>query len=239
MLTFCDVHMNGSRSPGEMLDNPIPPGSNTSKIGQVGHLGWHALATGRAEGREVKKGASVRLESFSEADFDQLIAWSPSPEFLLQWAGPLFTFPLDRAQLEKYLAACQQEPPVTLAFRAMNEANGEVIGHAELSGIDRRNRSARLSRVLVGPEELRGQGFGQQVVEASLKVAFETLKLHRVDLFVFDFNRAAIGCYARVGFKHEGILRDARRHEEGYWSVFVMSILEHEGREVSSCRGES
>ncbi len=181
----------------------------------------------------------VRLEPFSEADFERLIAWSLSAEFLLQWAGPSFTFPLDGAQLESHLVACRQEPPTTLAFRAVYGNDDAVIGHTELSSIDRRNRSARLSRVLVGPEELRGQGIGQRIVEAALKVAFEDLHLHRVDLFVFDFNRAAITCYERVAFRHEGTLREARKHEEGYWNVCVMSILEHEWLEVSSHVGES
>ncbi len=184
-------------------------------------------------------GFYIRLEPISEANFDRLVAWSPSPEFLLQWAGPLFTFPLDRAQLERHLAACRQEPPVTLAFRAVNGGTGEVIGHIELGGIDHRNRSARLSRVLVSPEQLRGQGIGQRVVEAALKVAFEALHLHRVDLYVFDFNSAAIACYERVGFRPEGMLREARRHGEGYWSVCVMSMLEHEWRGGSSYEGES
>jgi RimJ/RimL family protein N-acetyltransferase len=43
---------------------------------------------------------------------------------------------------------------------------------------------------------------------------------------VFAFNDAAIRCYERVGFTREGTLRDARRYEEEYWSVVVMSLLE-------------
>src|SRR6266446_7037306 len=38
----------------------------------------------------------------------------------------------------------------------------------------------------------------------------------------------AIACYARAGFCHEGTLREARRHGEEYWTISVMSILEHE-----------
>ena len=159
------------------------------------------------------------------------MAWISSAEFLLQWAGPLFTFPLNRQQLEKYLEACRESPPARLAFRGVNIPSGEVLGHVELDAMDLRNRSARLARVLVGPEDLRGQGVGRQLVQSVLKVAFEELRLHRVDLFVFDFNKPAIRCYEGLGFQHEGLLREARKHGDTYWNVCVMSLLEHERRD--------
>jgi RimJ/RimL family protein N-acetyltransferase len=171
---------------------------------------------------------SIRLEPFSEAEFDRLIAWSPTAEFLLQWAGARFTFPLDRAQLEEYLVSSRQSPLDMMSFRAVDAASGEVIGHTELSSIDHRQRSARLSRVLVEPEHLCGKGIGRRLIEATLRVAFRELRLHRVELFVFDFNRAAIACHERAGFRHEGILREARKLGEAYWNVRVLSILEHE-----------
>lgn len=106
-------------------------------MGQVARLG------SLSRGTRLKKATSVRLESFSETDFDRLITRDPSPAFLLQWAGPLFTFPPDRAQSGKYLAACEQEPPVTLAFRAVNEANGWIYSSSISTA-----RQLRATRVL-------------------------------------------------------------------------------------------
>lgn len=45
----------------------------------------------------------VKLEYFTEEDFQQLIDWIPNAEFSLQWGGPAFTFPLTNAQLKNYL----------------------------------------------------------------------------------------------------------------------------------------
>jgi RimJ/RimL family protein N-acetyltransferase len=171
---------------------------------------------------------SISLEPFSEADFDRLIAWSSTAEFLLQWAGPLFTFPLDRSQLENYLAATRQNLPKAFAYRAVDMATHAVVGHIEIGNIDQRNSSARLSRVLIGAVDSRGRGLGQQVVRVALRIAFEDLHLHRVDLTVFDFNVAAIHCYERVGFKFEGLLREAARSGDSYWNACVMSILHQE-----------
>ena len=67
------------------------------------------------------------------------------------------------------------------------------------------------------------------MVDAALEVAFRDLRLHRVDLTVFDFNAAAIACYERAGFSVAGRLRDLRRlRDEEYWTALVMSILEDE-----------
>jgi GNAT superfamily N-acetyltransferase len=56
----------------------------------------------------------ARIEPFGPADFARLLRWvSPdgSPESLMQWAGPIFTWPLDDAQLERYLEPTRVTPP--------------------------------------------------------------------------------------------------------------------------------
>lgn len=170
----------------------------------------------------------VILEPFTEADIDQLIAWIPTPEFLAQWTGAAFSYPLDRAQLTRHLAGTNGETPACLVYKAVNPETGQTIGHGELARIDSRNLSAALARILVGPPGLRGRGIGQALVIALLRVAFEDLSLHRVALNVFDFNHSALRCYRKVGFKQEGVLRHACKVGDAYWDVCVMSILEHE-----------
>jgi RimJ/RimL family protein N-acetyltransferase len=68
------------------------------------------------------------------------------------------------------------------------------------------------------------------MMQEILRFGFENLSLHRIDLLVFDFNTTAIHCYERVGFKKEGMLREARKVEDKYWNVCLMSMLEDEWR---------
>ena len=56
----------------------------------------------------------VVLEPFTEAGFDRLISWIPSSDFLLQWAGPDFKYPLNREQLNEHLMGAQGELPSKL-----------------------------------------------------------------------------------------------------------------------------
>jgi RimJ/RimL family protein N-acetyltransferase len=170
----------------------------------------------------------IELKYFERSDFKQLINWIDSPEFLLQWGGPQFDYPLNESQLEKYIENANNDNSDTLVYKVIHKETGNVIGHISLSKIDRKNKSARIGKVLVGDKNIRSQGIGQLMVKEILKIAFEELKLHRVSLGVFDFNKSAIACYEKVGFKKEGLLRDCRKIGNEYWSLWEMSILENE-----------
>ncbi|QEL68777.1 MULTISPECIES: GNAT family protein [unclassified Bacillus cereus group] len=165
----------------------------------------------------------IKLESFKKSDFKQLINWINSEEFLIQWSGNAFTFPLDQQQLEKYIESAN-----TLAFKVVDEETSDVIGHISLGQIDNINKSARIGKVLVGNTKMRGRSIGKHMMKAVLHIAFDELKLHRVTLGVYDFNTSAISCYEKIGFVKEGLLRESKRVGETYWNLWEMSMLEYE-----------
>jgi len=169
---------------------------------------------------------SIVLRPFERGDFVRLMSWIRSPEFLIQWAGPQFEYPLDESQLEAYFQDSQGEKPSRMIYKVVDTCD-EVIGHIELNKIDLQNGSGTISRVLVDPHH-QGKGVCARMLRQLLAVAFQQLRLHRVDLFVFDFNLNAIRCYERVGFVKEGLLRDVRKVGNTYWSGHFMSILSHE-----------
>ncbi|ANC19539.1 aminoglycoside adenylyltransferase [Bacillus cereus] len=165
----------------------------------------------------------IKLETFKKSDFKQLINWINSEEFLIQWSGNAFAFPLDEQQLEKYI-----ESENTLAFKVVDEETSDVIGHISLGQIDNINKSARIGKVLVGNTKMRGRSIGKHMMKAVLHIAFDELKLHRVTLGVYDFNTSAISCYEKIGFVKEGLLRESKRVGETYWNLWEMSMLEYE-----------
>ncbi|PTX64354.1 RimJ/RimL family protein N-acetyltransferase [Melghirimyces profundicolus] len=169
----------------------------------------------------------LTLRKLTTADFPRLIEWTDSPEFLLQWAGPRFHFPLDEAQLAGHLKGNEGKNAERINFKAIEEASGEMVGHVELNRIDREHRSATLARVLLDPAR-RGGGLGTAMVREAVRYAFGELDLHRLDLYVFDFNRSAIRSYERAGFRWEGTMRDARKMGDEYWNLCIMSLLQPE-----------
>lgn len=165
----------------------------------------------------------IKLETFKKSDFKQLIGWIGSEDFLIQWSGNAFTYPLNEQQLEKYI-----ESENTLAFKVIDEDSKNVVGHISLGQIDNINKSARIGKVLVGDTKMRGRSIGKHMMNAVLQVAFEELKLHRVTLGVYDFNTSAISCYEKTGFVKEGLLRESKKVGETYWNLWEMSMLEYE-----------
>ncbi len=171
----------------------------------------------------MDESGQIRLEEFTCNDFQLLINWIDSDQFMFQFAGPAFTFPITTEQLAKHI-----EPNSRKVFKVVETKENNIIGHCELNNIDKRNKSARISRLLIGNPKSRNKGFGKKMIQTLLKYAFEELHLHRIDLGVFDFNKGAIRCYKQCGFKTEGLLRDSFVIENQFHSVYNMSILKPE-----------
>src|SRR5256885_16909300 len=64
--------------------------------------------------------------------------------------------------------------------------------------------------------------------------AFGTLGLHRIALYVFEFNERAIRAYQRCGFVVEGRSRESIWRDGRWWDELAMSVLatEWRGRET-------
>ena len=169
----------------------------------------------------------IILKEFRREEYDKLISWIKSKEFIVQWAGPIFEYPLTEEQLNNYRNGMLTNPPMRKIYSVFKTETDEHIGHIELNNIDRQNNAAKICRVLIG-EQYTGKGYGKEIVKAIIKIGFEELELHRIDLGVFDFNTSAVKCYESVGFVHEGGSREARKVDNEYWNLLQMSMLKKE-----------
>lgn len=167
----------------------------------------------------------IELQPFTQEDFFRLIKWSGDKHFLLKWAGPWFKYPLDEQQLEKYLSGAVGANPASKIWKAVIPEKNFVFGHIELSHIELENGTAALSRVLIGEEKLRGKGLGTAMISAAINEGFNVIGLHRIHLFVVDFNDAAINCYKKLGFKIEGHLKEFRKVDDERWSLYQMCLF--------------
>ena len=144
--------------------------------------------------------ARVTLHPFGREDFSRLISWLPTEAALIEWCAAFFKYPLTEAQLERYLESSRQ-PNSRVIFTARSDGD-EAVGHIEISQIWPR-LSTRLSRILVSPTQRR-RGFASSMVAQALSVSFDQYFVDRVDLGVSATNSAAIGCYAKLGFRQVG-----------------------------------
>lgn len=172
----------------------------------------------------------IRLEQFDRNDFKQLIDWITDEELLTNWSGNLFSYPLTNKSLEWYVRDTNIVNKSDAFIYKVLDQDDNAIGHISLGSISWKNRSARLTRVLLGNKNERGKGCCHEMVTATLKIAFEELNLHRVSLGVYAINLAAKKCYEKSGFVVEGIHRDVLWYKEKWWSMIEMSILQYEWR---------
>lgn len=175
----------------------------------------------------------IRLEAMSTDDFSKVLEWNQNtaPEFLMQWAGPAFVYPLTVEQLISYSAQGENKrDPERFLYRIIESGSEETIGMIELGRIDYTNKSGRIGKFLIGESSARGKGIGQSVLNLLITFGFEELGLQRITLGVFDFNLSAILCYEKAGFCKEALLRGARKVGDAYWNLYEMSIQKEDWR---------
>ena len=136
----------------------------------------------------------IKLRRFSINHFNILLGWIPNAEFLFQFAGSEFSFPLTLNQVESYWLR-YPERKMYSAFLNDNSpyAFGEIIPQNE--------ESVRLGRILIGDPQLRGKGLGLEFVKSLIDQCRIDFKVTSVDLNVLSDNIPAIRCYQRLGFR--------------------------------------
>jgi len=70
----------------------------------------------------------------------------------------------------------------------------------------------------------RGQGIGRRLLEACIEKAWSK-GMTRVDLETRADNAAAIALYEKVGFRREGLARNAMRFDGVYYDCVTMGLL--------------
>jgi RimJ/RimL family protein N-acetyltransferase len=166
----------------------------------------------------------LSLVPFAPEHFSVLSGWFSSEADVVQWGGPMLSFPLGSEQLETMLAEADTVPPTRLCW--MVEREGALVGHAQL-GFDWRNGNALLARVAVAPSA-RGQGLAAPLLRLAARQAFAPSEIKRVELNVYAWNAPAIRSYERFGFKAEGVRRSSTIVGRERWDTAIMGLLREE-----------
>jgi RimJ/RimL family protein N-acetyltransferase len=173
----------------------------------------------------------IRLELLEKEDLNKILEWNngKSSDFLLQWAGPLYQFPLTINQLEDYyINDVKKVDSSVFVYKIVLTGTDEIIGTVELREIDKEKRVGRVCRFLIGDDSARGKGVGTIALKEILKIGFVDLNFDKITLAVFDFNEGAIKCYQKTGFKKVKFIENARKAIEGYWNLYEMAVSKAE-----------
>ncbi|NLJ58099.1 MAG: GNAT family N-acetyltransferase [Tissierellia bacterium] len=105
--------------------------------------------------------------------------------------------------------------------------NRNPIGRIHLSKISKESDSMDITRIYIGEKDYLGKGYGKEAMILLLDYCFNTLKMERVSLDFYRGNPAE-KLYLSLGFKYEGIMRNAAKRDNEYFDLHLMSILREE-----------
>jgi RimJ/RimL family protein N-acetyltransferase len=170
-------------------------------------------------------GKQVLLRPVDASDAPGLIQMVREPE-VARLTGSHRQFEDDEL-VRWYATRAEHDDRLDLAI--VERATGEYVGEVVLGDLDIHNRSCWFRICMIGPRAF-GRGLGTEATRLILGHAFD-VGVHRVELEVYDFNPRARHVYEKVGFRHEGVKRQAL-HWDGAWiDAHIMSILAPEWAE--------
>ncbi|NIK80046.1 RimJ/RimL family protein N-acetyltransferase [Paenibacillus castaneae] len=174
------------------------------------------------------EGRDIFLRFAQESDLDDYFTFLQDPESnRLTGSQREFTRDEIAAWIRKISVINSDRVDFVILLKKTNELLGEVV----LNEIDSINRSASI-RIAIQGNQHRGKGYGTEAMIQMLRVSFNVLKLHRVYLEVYTFNPRAIHVYEKIGFKREGLQRDALYMNGEFHDMITMAILEDEFRSL-------
>ncbi|NEU05046.1 GNAT family N-acetyltransferase [Clostridium senegalense] len=175
----------------------------------------------------------IKLEYLKEEDLEKIVEWNKnkSSDYLLQWAGPSYTYPLTINQVKNYyFNDVKKDNSNIFLYKIITVSTNELIGTIELREVDKINKIGRVCRFLIGEESIRYKGLGTQALKELLRIGFENFNFEKITLGVFDFNESAIKCYEKSGFLKEKFIKNARKAKDGYWNLYEMTVLKSKWR---------
>jgi len=175
------------------------------------------------------EGERVKLGPIKREYIDAFLKWFNDPEILQYLAGFL---PMTRMAEEEWMENLKNRDD-TIRFSIVlpqEDGSEKLIGNCGIHNIDWKNRVADVG-IVIGEKEYQNKGFGTEAMELLLEYAFNTVNLHRIELYTYEYNDRAIKSYTKVGFVEEGRRRQFMYFKGKYYDAILMGILAEEWNE--------
>ena len=171
----------------------------------------------------------ARLRPLEESDAGELFALTDrnrAPlEPWLPWV-PLTTSPDDTLQ---FIRATRRQLEDDEGMQlGLVDADGAIAGVAGFHRFDWPNRATTIGYWLAADRQ--GRGLMTAAVRALVAHAFDERGLHRVEIAAAVDNVRSRAIPERLGFRQEGVRREAERHGERYLDLVVYALLAPEWR---------
>jgi RimJ/RimL family protein N-acetyltransferase len=173
----------------------------------------------------IIRGERVYLRAAERSDIAKFVRWLSDGETtsFLSMRAPI-SVAMEEKWFEEMLARQGKE---AYLFVICLLEDSRPIGTLGLFNIDSTNGSAGIG-IWIGEKDLWGKGLGSDATNAIVDFGFGMLRLERLWLEVYDFNKRARRTYDKTGFTLEGVKRHAAYRHGRHVDVELMSMLRDE-----------
>lgn len=159
--------------------------------------------------------------------------WTHDPEYL-RMVGFEPPRPLSTAQVKKKYETQlkeMQEQRNAFWFHLRLRADDRLLGFARLQWVEWTHGVARL-QMGIGAAADRGQGYGTEAMQLTLRYAFHELNLYRLTAAVGGYNPRAVQFAERFGFQVEARRREALFYAGQRWDMVMLGLLRDEWKQA-------
>ncbi|MBN2380996.1 GNAT family N-acetyltransferase [candidate division WOR-3 bacterium] len=165
------------------------------------------------------EGERVFLRLVTLEDASDITTWKSDPVVQHMALGPDIEINLEN-QTEDIKRALDSEGELYLVI--VVKETGSPIGYVRVNWMDCDKRFAWL-RFALGSE--RGKGYSKDALRCLIAHLFER-GMHRAEAEVYEFNMVSLRLLEGLGFKKEGLKREACFEGKGYSDIVVLGLLE-------------
>jgi ribosomal-protein-serine acetyltransferase len=165
-----------------------------------------------AELRILEPRHAEALYALIDRNREHLGAWMP-------WLDERYAIDSARTFIERDLARL----PVDGGFPAGVWAGGELAGVIGFHAVDHMHRRTSIGYWLGA--EFQGRGLMTAACAALVSYAFDELRLNRIEIHCATENRRSRAIPERLGFRHEGTLKEAEWLHDHFVDLEVYAML--------------
>lgn len=167
-------------------------------------------------------GERVYLSPINIDDAEKYTEWINNLEISINLgnASEIYSLEKEKETLEKI-----SKEGYNFAIVDLNK--DEIIGNCGLIDVNMKNRTAELG-IFIGNKNYWSKGFGRESINLLLNYGFNILNLNNIFLRVYSFNKRAINCYKKCGFKEIGRRRQSYIVGNKKYDDIYMDILANE-----------
>ena len=167
------------------------------------------------------KGQKVRLIAMEAEHVEMLRELANDPDFEKMVVG--WSFPISKTDQIKWFEGCKNG--LDAVRYVITTPEDGPVGAIGLRNIDWKNGTADGGGMRIAKKEIRTRGLATDAWMTLMRYCFEELRLNRDTGMALEYNLASQKVCERVGFKREGLMRQAVYKNGQFHNVIMYACL--------------